>query len=102
MRDLTIPGFSAIITTNVHIIPMNNFDSINPNREQKPPRVVISPVPDKPQKVNLLTAKQKTSHKKILKKILIAIALIIVILGGVVVIRAANLSQKIFVGQTTT
>lgn len=118
-RDLPITDFSAIISTKVdYFYPQimnnnmparggsasggNNIDSINPQNDPKPPRVTISPVPDKPQKVSLLTARQKQSPKKILKKILISIVLIIVILGGVVAIRAANLSQKIFVGQTTT
>lgn len=81
---------------------MPNLDSINPKSSHQPPRVVVSPVPDKQQKINLLYAGQKKPAKTILKKILLTIVGIIVILGAVVFVRAANLSQKIFVGQKTT
>jgi LCP family protein required for cell wall assembly len=81
---------------------MPNLDSINPKSNHQPPRVVVSPVPDQQQKINLLYAGQKKPAKTILKKILLTIVGIIIILGAVVFIRAANLSQKIFVGQKTT
>lgn len=74
---------------------VKNFDSINP-------KVSVTTGQKPPVQVNLLNLKQKTAPKKILKKVLLAIILIIVILSGAVVIRAANLSQKIFVGQKTT
>lgn len=81
---------------------MKNIDSIGGNNLPKKPQIKISDHPLPSQSVNLLKVKTKPAPKKILKKILIAIVLIIVILGGTVAIRAANLSQKIFVGQKTT
>ena len=83
---------------------MKNIDSVNQNPHAQPPRVTVTPAPvrPEPQKVNLLTVKSKTSAKKILKRIFITIVLVIVVLAGTVFIRAANLSQKIFVGQKTT
>jgi LCP family protein required for cell wall assembly len=56
----------------------------------------------KPQSVNLLKQSGKSNGKKTLKRILWCVALIIVILGGIILVRAANLSNKIFVGQKTT
>jgi LCP family protein required for cell wall assembly len=81
---------------------MPNLDSINPKKFSPPPKVIVSPVPNRPQQGSLIRSGQKKSGKKILKKILLSIVCLIIILGGVVFIRAANLSQKIFVGQKTT
>lgn len=107
-RALTIQCFWGIIRTNAVINIMRNIDSIN----NKPPKVIVSkgptpasqvsPVRQKANGVNLLNLKQKQPPKKILKKILLSIIGIILILASVVTLRAANLSQKIFVGQKTT
>ena len=81
---------------------MPNLDSINHRNPTQPPKIAISSVPNRPQQASLIRSGQKPPGKKILKKILWSIVCLIVILGGVVLVRAANLSQKIFVGQKTT
>ena len=81
---------------------MPNLDSINHKTETQPPKIIVSSVPARPQKASLLKSGQKTPAKKILKKVLIAICLVIVILAGMLFARAANLTQKIFVGQKTS
>ncbi len=81
---------------------MKNFDSVQSSNGQKPPLVYVSDKPPQNQRVNLLTAKQTTGPKKIFKKILALIVIVIITLGAVVLIRAANISEKIFVGQKTT
>jgi polyisoprenyl-teichoic acid--peptidoglycan teichoic acid transferase len=81
---------------------MPNIDSANPKFNSQPPKVIISAVPNMPRQASLLKSGQKKSGKRILKKILLSIACLIVILGAIVFVRAANLSQKIFVGQKTT
>lgn len=75
-----------------------NFDSIN----TKAPKVSVAIGPKPQSQVSLLALRQKPPAKKILKKVLLGIILVIIVMAGAVVIRAANLSQKIFVGQTTT
>jgi LCP family protein required for cell wall assembly len=98
MKALTVLGFSAIITSN----PMPNIDSVNPKSRPQPPKIIVSSVPDHPRRASLLTGGLKKPGKRILKKILLFIVCLIVILGTVAFIRAANLSQKIFVGQKTS
>ena len=76
-----------------------NIDSVGGNNPtSKSPKISVSPKPLPTSSVNLLKDKTKSGAKKILKRILIGLVLIIVILGSTVAIRAANLSQKIFVG----
>ncbi len=55
-----------------------------------------------PNGVNLLTTKNPVPRKKILKRILFGMLLIIIVLITSLTLRAANLSQKIFVGQKTS
>ncbi len=75
-----------------------NIDSINTNSSQKPPKIVVAPATS----VSLLKLRKNPGKKSLLKKFLAGIGLIILIMGIFVVIRAANLTQKIFVGQKTT
>ena len=77
---------------------MPNIDSIN----NKTPKVQVSSRPQPPKQVSLLGLKQKTPPKRIMRKIFISIILIIVLLGGALALRAANVSEKIFVGKKTT
>ena len=77
---------------------MQNFASIN---KPKPPKVAVSNNAGG-EKLNLLTASQPNAPKRTLKKILLFIVVAIIFLGSVALIRAANLSQKIFVGQKTS
>lgn len=79
-----------------------NIDSINTNQRPKAPVVNIANGKSTDKSFSLITAKQKTGPKKILRRILGLIVIIIFILGSFILIRAANLSQKIFVGQKTT
>lgn len=81
---------------------MKNLDSVN-HKTSPPAQGGIGGLraPSQDQ-LNLLVVKQKNSGRKILKKILLAIIIIIAVLGAVAALRAANLSQKIFVGQKTT
>jgi len=78
---------------------MKNMDSVNPNNPNRPPKMAVS---SGNSQINLLNLRQKPAPRKTLKRVLWSIAIVIVFLVGVVTIRAANLSQKIFVGQKTT
>ena len=87
-----------------------NFDSINLKpRSNPPPKITISkspspvlnPIPASTQ-LNLLTAQGNKNKKSVLKKVLAIIFLVILALSVIVVFRAANLSDKIFVGKKTT
>jgi LCP family protein required for cell wall assembly len=78
---------------------MRNIDSAN---QKSSPQVKISTATPQKASVNLLTTKPKNGGKKILKRLLVFIVIVIVVLGSVVFLRAANLSQKIFVGQKNT
>jgi LCP family protein required for cell wall assembly len=80
---------------------MKNIDSIKQKNSSASPKVSVQPHKTE-QSINLLTAKPKKSGKKILKKIIITIGVIILVLATTVAIKAANLTQKIFVGQKTT
>ncbi len=81
---------------------MPNLDSINPKKPSLPPKIIISAVPNKPRQASLLGRGQKKSGRRILKKVLLSVVCLIVILSAIVLVRAGNLSQKIFVGQKTT
>ncbi len=77
---------------------MTNPD-LNNNQPIRPPKISVSNTAQ----VSLLKGqKQKHGTRKALKLTLLAILAVILILGGVVANRAANLSQKIFVGQKMT
>jgi LCP family protein required for cell wall assembly len=81
------------------LIMNKNMDSAGKVR----PQVKLTSQMPQAAAISLLSAKQKrTSGKKVLKRILITIILVIVLLGGAIFIKAANISQKIFVGQKTT
>lgn len=77
---------------------MSNLDSIN----KKAPKITISSKPVNQASVSLLNLKQKKEPKRLLRKILVAIILVIIILGIAITIRAQNISDKIFVGKKTT
>ncbi len=77
---------------------MKNIDSIN----NKAPKVTVYSGGTRPSPINLLNTKQKKGSKSILKRIIGLIILVIIILVATVTIRAANISQKIFVGNKTT
>ena len=81
---------------------MKNFDSINQAAIPKTPRVSISNEPPKIQKISLLAAKPQSGNKTKLKLVLGLIVSIIIVLSAVVALRAANLSEKIFVGKKTS
>ena len=88
---------------------MKDIDSISPVQNQDPkaanrfglPRQAAAQ-PTQKNSVNLLKNPGQHRGKKILKRILWIVAAIIVILSATLVMRAANLSNKIFVGQKTT
>ncbi|MFA5990924.1 MAG: LCP family protein [Candidatus Doudnabacteria bacterium] len=87
-----------------------NFDSINLKpRANTPPKITVSASPllpakphNPPTELNFLTAKSKHGKKSFFKKILVIFGLVILVLLGAVTLRAANLSDKIFVGTKTT
>lgn len=81
---------------------MNNFDSINSKKIPKTPHISISSEPPRLNKTGLPDMYPKTSAKKTLKKVLALVFLAIIFLMGVLAIRAANLSDKIFVGRKTS
>jgi len=81
---------------------MTNLDSINQKKSVQPPKITVSPVPPRTRQASLLASGQKQPGKKILKKILVLICAVIVVLGAMTLVRAANISQKIFVGQKTS
>jgi polyisoprenyl-teichoic acid--peptidoglycan teichoic acid transferase len=81
---------------------MPNLDSINQKKSIQPPKITVSPVPPRTRQASLLTSGQKQPGKKILKRVLVLICAIIVVLGAMTLVRAANISQKIFVGQKTS
>ena len=81
---------------------MKNIDSASGNQQPKAPLSYPFPAPVPAASINLLKTKGKPSGRKVLKRIILLIVLVIVVLGGVVAIRAANLEQKIFVGQKIT
>lgn len=84
---------------------MKNIDSINQSNTDgiKPPRIVISgPAPMQPKQVSLLSKSPRRGPKKILKTVLALVVLAIIILTGLAISRATNLSDKIFVGQKTS
>ncbi|HVY67482.1 MAG TPA: LCP family protein [Patescibacteria group bacterium] len=76
---------------------MKNLDSIN-----QPPKITVSNQAPAATQVDLLRRAAPGRGKRILKRTLLAVVLLIIILGAAVALRAANLSQKIFVGQKTT
>ena len=86
------------------------FDSINSRHHLKiSPKVTISSSPHEPAKdinpavkLNFLTARSKHGKKSFFKKTLVVIGLIILVLLGAITLRAANLSDKIFIGTKTT
>ena len=95
------------IKRNTKTIPDTTPGSFWGKQDPIPKSAIVHNMPAKtqapqPQSVNLFRAGQKPSGKKILKRILLAIFAVIFVLAGVVLIRAANLSNKIFVGQKTT
>jgi LCP family protein required for cell wall assembly len=70
---------------------MKNFDSINPQTQ--------TPLKPPGQKVNLLSKNSKIPRpKRILKTVLSLLIVVILVLGVSVVLRAVDLSNKIFVG----
>jgi anionic cell wall polymer biosynthesis LytR-Cps2A-Psr (LCP) family protein len=85
-----------------------NFDSINSKPHLKiAPKITVSssplpPVSKTPAQLNYLTARGNRGKKSFVKKALIIIGLIILVLLGAITLRAANLSDKIFVGTKTT
>ncbi len=79
-----------------------NLDSINPNSQQRPPSVIIRNGERNPSEVSLVTLRQKSPKKRILKKIFSLIVIAVLILGAFVLFRASKLSDKIFVGNQTT
>ncbi len=83
-----------------------NIDSINSKpRLNTPPKITVSanPLPAAPPtKLNFLTARSRHNKKSAFKKTLLVIGLIILALLGALTLRAANLSDKIFVGTKTT
>ncbi len=78
---------------------MSNFDGINKNNSRPQPPHIHTAV-GIPQQVSLLK-KQGKPHR-ILKTIIAVILAIVVIGGTLVVLKAANLTGKIFVGQKTS
>lgn len=78
---------------------MKNMDSLNPNNMPRPPKIAVSTAN---KQVSLLNLRQKNPPKKTFRRILLFIVIAILLLGVIVTLRAANLSQKIFVGQKTT
>lgn len=77
---------------------MRNIDSVKPNPPQTPSNTQNVAAPQ----VSLLKLRKNPGKRPTLKKIVIVLAVVIVVLGGALLLRAANLSQKIFVGQKTT
>ncbi|MBI5530418.1 MAG: LCP family protein [Candidatus Doudnabacteria bacterium] len=81
---------------------MKNLDSANRGFTPKTPQVTVSDTPPVAEKVNLLTVKKEKRRGSWLKKFTILIVMVIILLGGIVAIRAANLTDKIFVGTKTS
>lgn len=85
---------------------MKNFDSISPHLEKnpsvRPPQIHYQNVQPKNNQVDLLAAAPGKPQRPWLKKVVFFLALIIIILGSLILTRAADLSKKIFAGQTTT
>lgn len=85
---------------------MKNIDSISPNSQKnssiRPPQIHYQNLQPKASQVNLLGPNQKKTARAWLKTVLLILLALITILGALVLYRAADLSKKIFSGQTTT
>lgn len=84
---------------------MKNIDSLNQSRqESRPPQITSTTIKHTggdPRQASLLAGGQKRGRLW-LKLALTAIAAIIIFLAGLVLVRATNLSDKIFVGKKTS
>jgi len=74
--------------------PKNNFG--------KPPKIQAINGYAPPEQISLFKSQSGKKPRKIFKKIFLILLVGVFILGAIVLTKAANLSQKIFVGHTTT
>lgn len=80
---------------------MSNIDSITNERNRRiiPPKITIS---SSPQKINLLTTGSVKKSRFWIKLFIVVFLILTLSFGSIIVSKAMNISNKIFVGQKTS